>query len=92
MERGDGSSAVLTILYLEICGRIGLPMEPILCEGNYGLLRHRDSALRLGGEEVVVDCYSHGALFLLREVGSSSDCPALSTPPALVSIECLYSM
>ncbi len=69
IEQGGGAPAVLTILYLEVCARLGLPMRATLLEeGRYAVLWPEHEALRIAGEEVVVDVFSEGALFLLNEV------------------------
>jgi len=53
MERGGGSPLALTILYLEVCSRVGLPMHAsILEEGRYSVLWPKEVPLLLAGEEV----------------------------------------
>lgn len=69
IEQGGGAPAVLTILYLEICARIGLSMKATLLEeGRYTVLWPEHEPLQIAGEEVVIDVFSEGALFLLSEV------------------------
>lgn len=69
IEQGGGAPAVLTILYLEICARIGLSMKATLLEeGRYAVLWPEHEPLQIAGEEVVIDVFSEGALFLLSEV------------------------
>lgn len=69
LEQGGGAPAVLTILYLEVCSRIGLPLQAtILEQGHYAVLWPKNKPLLLAGQEVVIDVYSEGALFLMAEV------------------------
>ena len=69
IEQGGGAPAVLTILYMEICARVGIPMKAALLEeGRYAVLWPEHEPLCIAGEEVVIDVYSEGALFLLSEV------------------------
>lgn len=91
IEQGGGAPAVLTILYLEVCARIGLPMKAALLEeGRYAVLWPEPDHLRIAGEEVVIDVFSEGALFLLSEVSFCS-CRTLSSPPFEGGIVQLYS-
>ena len=60
---------MLTILYMEVCARIGLPLRAaVLEEGRYTVLWPKCQPLSLAGQEVVIDVYSQGSLFLLSEV------------------------
>ena len=69
MEHGGGAPAVLTILYTEVCSRLGLPLEATILEkGHYAVLWPKEGPLLLAGQEVVIDVYSEGALFLVSEV------------------------
>ena len=64
-----GSPAALAILFIEVCRRLGLAMScALLDDMRYGILWPTDAPLLIAGEEVVVDVYSGGALYLLKEV------------------------
>lgn len=72
MERGGGSPIALSILYLEVCSRVGLPMHAKILEGGrYAVLWPKDAPLQVAGKDVVIDVFSAGSLFLLDEVGTT---------------------
>lgn len=78
MERGGGSPIALSILYLEVCCRVGLPMHAKILEGGrYAVLWPKDAPLWMAGEEVVIDVFSAGSLFLLSEVSLPGACATI---------------
>ncbi|KAG1681119.1 hypothetical protein FOA52_015561 [Chlamydomonas sp. UWO 241] len=69
MESGKGGSAALSILYLEVCARLGLTMLAKPLEGGrYFVLWPASSELRVGGERLVVDPYGGGGMLMASEV------------------------
>ncbi|KAK9829669.1 hypothetical protein WJX72_007262 [[Myrmecia] bisecta] len=69
LERGRGSPAALTILYMEVCQRLGLPMAAQPLEnGKHFVLWPRAHRLRAAGKEFVVDANSEGSLFAVDEI------------------------
>lgn len=70
LETGRGSAAALSIIYIEICTRMGLQISAaVLEEGRHCVVWPTHKPLQLAsGEDVVVDVYSGGALYRLKEV------------------------
>ncbi|GIL57243.1 hypothetical protein Vafri_12501 [Volvox africanus] len=69
MERGVGASAALSILYLEVCERLGFPLAARpLEDGRYFVLWPLDAPLTADGQRFLVDPYGRGGLLLLEEV------------------------
>ncbi|GLI67606.1 hypothetical protein VaNZ11_011851 [Volvox africanus] len=69
MERGVGASAALSILYLEVCERLGFPLAARpLEDGRYFVLWPVDAPLTADGQRFLVDPYGRGGLLLLEEV------------------------
>lgn len=65
---GSGSPAALAVLYIEVAERTGLTLKPCLVEGGmYVLLKPEGIQLSALGQEFVLDPYSGGALFSLKE-------------------------
>ncbi|PSC70018.1 hypothetical protein C2E20_6550 [Micractinium conductrix] len=71
LENGNGSPGSLAVLYLELCGRMGLALEPVALEGGrYFVLMPADNAasLSVAGERFVIDPYSEGLLMSEAEI------------------------
>lgn len=68
-------------MYMEVCQRLGMPMSAALLEGRHCLLWPSRVPLRAGEEDVVVDAYSNGEIYLLKEVHAFP--PTLLCPPDL---------
>eukprot|EP00878_Enallax_costatus_P017633 GHUV01018527.1.p1 GENE.GHUV01018527.1~~GHUV01018527.1.p1 ORF type:complete len:426 (+),score=190.14 GHUV01018527.1:1236-2513(+) len=78
LESGPGSCAALTVLYLEVCSRLGLSLGfKVLDEGRYCLVWPRSGEqqqlLMAAGEACVVDVYGKGALLTVKEVSDLFD-------------------
>lgn len=76
METGVGCSAALSILYMEVCSRLGLPLcaRP-LEDGRYWLLwPERQELSAPGGQRLVLDAYGCGSVLRLEEVRLMMPC------------------
>ncbi|WIA13413.1 hypothetical protein OEZ85_006993 [Tetradesmus obliquus] len=73
LESGPGSCAALTVLYLEVCSRLDLPLGfKVLEGGRYCLAWPRGEEgqqhpLTAAGEACVLDVYGKGALLTVKE-------------------------
>jgi regulator of sirC expression with transglutaminase-like and TPR domain len=63
LERGLGIPITLSVVYMEVARRIGVPLSGVGMPGHF-LLKHYDVA----GEETLIDCFNRG------EVLSRQDC------------------
>jgi regulator of sirC expression with transglutaminase-like and TPR domain len=63
LERGLGIPITLSVVYMEVARRIGIPLSGVGMPGHF-LLKHYDIA----GEETLIDCFNRG------EVLSRHDC------------------
>lgn len=71
LENGNGSPGSLAVLYLELCSRLSLPLQPVALEGGrYFVLMPADDSisLKVAGESIVIDPYSEGMLLSVSEV------------------------
>ncbi|GFR44414.1 hypothetical protein Agub_g5647, partial [Astrephomene gubernaculifera] len=76
LEGGVGASAALSILYLEVCERLGFPLAARpLEEGRYFVLWPRDVSLTANGQRFLVDPYGRGGLLLAEEVSELFEVP-----------------
>ncbi|EFJ46581.1 hypothetical protein VOLCADRAFT_93041 [Volvox carteri f. nagariensis] len=84
LERGVGASAALSILYLEVCDRLGFPLAARpLEDGRYFVLWPVDAPLTADGQRFLVDPYGRGGLLLLDEV-----CEIFGVEPASLQPAC----
>eukprot|EP00198_Chlamydomonas_reinhardtii_P000982 XP_001690317.1 predicted protein [Chlamydomonas reinhardtii] len=69
LEGGVGASAALSILYLEVCERLGFPLAARpLEDGRYFVVWPLEAPLTADGQRFLVDPYGRGGLLLLQEV------------------------
>ncbi|KAG2501503.1 hypothetical protein HYH03_000011 [Edaphochlamys debaryana] len=69
LEGGVGASAALSILYLEVCERLGFPLAARpLEDGRYFVLWPLEAPLTADGQRFLVDPYGRGGLLLMDEV------------------------
>jgi Transglutaminase-like superfamily len=69
LERGTGTPAAITILYMEICRRLGFPLAARQLEGGkHFVLWPEHAVLGVEGLEYCIDAYSGGGLLHFREV------------------------
>ena len=68
LDRGLGIPITLSIIYMEVAGRVGFPLSGVGMPGHFLLKHYADS-----GQEILIDCFNRGDILSRQDCQSRLD-------------------